>query len=296
MKKTFITMMLALMFGMAAQAQDTDSIYARDLLPVGSKAPDFTLTTIDGKKQKLSNNYSCYQVLDFWASWCGDCRKDIPAMKELFKKYKKDVTFIGISFDDNKEQWTDFVQKNELKWLHVSELKKWKETDISQQYKIKWLPTMYLIDPFGKVALATTQVEKLAAKLKEIGEAGGYVRKIPEFPGGINVLMKFLSVNIKYPSEADRYGFTAKVTVTFTVDTDGSVSEEKIHQCTMNEPQTRKFEKLTTAEKAELRANCRWRFNEEALRVIRMMPAWKPGTIGGKPVKVKFALPIIFKK
>ena len=289
-------MMLALMFGMAAQAQDTDSIYARDLLPVWSKAPDFTLTTIDDKKLKLSNHYSCYQVLDFWASWCGDCRKDIPAMKELFNKYKKDVTFIGISFDDNKEQWTDFVQKNEMKWLHVSELKKWKETNISQQYKITWLPTMYLIDPFGNVALATTQVEKLAAKLEELKANGGFVRKLPEFPGGINVLTKFLSVNTKYPPIADKYGFTAKVSVKFTVDTDGRISGEKIYKCTMDDPQTSKFEKMTTAEKAQLRNHCQSLFCEEALRVIRMMPAWKPGSIGGKPVKIWYVQKIIFRK
>ena len=141
MKTTFITMMLALMFGMAAQAQDTDSIYARDLLPVGSKAPDFTLLTIDGKKLKLLNHSACYQVLDFWASWCGDCRKDIPAMKELYKKYNMAVRFIGVSLDDDKEKWKNCVQQNKMKWNHVSELKKWKETEISQLYRIKWLPT-----------------------------------------------------------------------------------------------------------------------------------------------------------
>lgn len=295
MKTTFITMMLALMFGMVAQAQDTDSIYARDLLPAGSKAPDFTLPTIDGEKLKLLNHSACYQVLDFWASWCGDCRKDIPAMKALYEKYNKAVRFIGVSLDDDKEKWMSCVQQNKMKWNHVSELKKWKETEISQLYRIKWLPTMYLIDPYGKVVLATTQVEKLAAKLEELEAKGEFAIKLPEFTGGINVLTMFLSKNIKYPSEAEKYGFTAKVKLIFVVDADGNISEEKIYKCTMNEPQTKRYEKLATAEKAQLRSHCQSLFCEEALRVIRLMPAWNPGSIGGRPARVKFTQSITFK-
>lgn len=173
MKRLLFLVMCTLMCGMATFAQDIDSLYAKDLLPAGTTAPDFALTTIDGKKLSLSDNMGHYQVLDFWASWCGDCRKDIPAMKELYNRFRTAVTFIGISFDDKKENWNNCVQKNEMNWLHVSELKKWKETEISQLYKIKWLPTMYLISPAGKVILATTQIEKLAAKLEELKATGG---------------------------------------------------------------------------------------------------------------------------
>ena len=109
-------------------------------------------------------------MLDFWASWCPDCRKDVPMLKELYAKYGERIKFVSVSFDDKKENWKNYVEANGMDWLNVSELKKWKETQISQMYKIKWIPAMYLIDRQGKIILSTVMIEKMADKLKELHE------------------------------------------------------------------------------------------------------------------------------
>lgn len=150
-----------------AEQEDPDVKYASELLEVQSAAPDFTLKTPDGKTVKLSDYKGRYVVLDFWASWCSDCRKDLPNMVAMQEKYAgKGIVFIGVSFDDKKENWTAAIEKYGLGYTQVSELKKWKETEISKAYAIKWIPTLYLIDPAGRVALATVVSEKIDAMLE----------------------------------------------------------------------------------------------------------------------------------
>ena len=161
-------MLFAVTATMNAAAQDADSLYAKDLLSPGTEAPDFTLPAPDGTGHSLSSLRGSYVVLDFWASWCPDCRKDIPAMKELHDKYGANIRFVGVSFDDDKAKWTRCIESNGMRWLQLSELKKWKETGVSKLYNIKWIPAMYLIDRQGRVVMATVMVEKLAAKLKEL--------------------------------------------------------------------------------------------------------------------------------
>lgn len=168
-KRLFSSLFFTLMLIASAAAQDADSLYAKDLLEPSTQAPDFALASPSGKVYSLKDHLGKgYLVLDFWASWCGDCRKDIPAVKTLYEKYGDRVTFWGISFDDNKEKWTKCIEQNGMGWIQLSELKKWKETEVSKLYHINWIPTMYLISPQGKVVLATTQVEKLATKLAEV--------------------------------------------------------------------------------------------------------------------------------
>ena len=169
-KRIIISVLLILVCAFPALAQDADSLYAKDLLRPGTQAPDFTLTAPDGTRHSLSSMRGSYVVLDFWASWCPDCRKDIPAMKRLHDKYGRNVRFVSVSFDDKKDNWTRCIDSNNMDWLHLSELKKWKQTDISRLYNIKWIPAMYLIDRQGTVILSTVMIDKLAAKLKELHE------------------------------------------------------------------------------------------------------------------------------
>ena len=152
-----------------AAAEDDDTKYATELLKAGATAPDFTLQTPDGKTVQLSKLRGKYVVLDFWASWCPDCRKDLPAIINMYNTYgKRGVQFVGVSFDDKKENLLKAMADFNIPYTQVSELKKWKETAISALYHIKWIPTMYLIAPDGKVVLGTVMSDKLAAKLAEI--------------------------------------------------------------------------------------------------------------------------------
>lgn len=151
-----------LAFAQAAE-EDLDHKYATNLLKQGDTAPDFALPSLDGKTTvRLSDYRGKYVVLDFWASWCGDCRKDMPAIVKMHKECKgKNVEFVGVSFDTNREAWKKFVQSQGVEYTQAGELKKWKESQISKDYKVQWLPTMYVIDPEGKVVFGTVVSDKV---------------------------------------------------------------------------------------------------------------------------------------
>ncbi len=137
--------------------QDPDSLYANNLLPSGTEAPAFPAL----KK-------GTWTVIDFWATWCPDCRREIPAVKEMNRKYGDKVKFVGVSMDTEKEKLNSYCETNGIAWEQYSEFKKWKETEISKAYKISWLPTMYLVNPDGKVAYTTVLTERMDKKLAEI--------------------------------------------------------------------------------------------------------------------------------
>lgn len=168
-----LAMFLSATLAVSAQAttengKDLDSLYAQKLLKSGTAAPDFTLPMPDRKTFRLSDHKGKYILLDFWASWCPDCRKDIPAVRSLYEKYGKKVVFVGVSFDTDHNRWADCIAKNNMEWLHVSELKKMREAEISKIYGVQWIPSMTLIGPDGKVVLSTVVVERMEKALKGI--------------------------------------------------------------------------------------------------------------------------------
>jgi len=176
MRKLFINLVVALLaiptsnaLAQTATEQDEDAKYATELLKPGTEAPNFSLQTPNGKTVSLSDYRGHYVVLDFWASWCPDCIKDVPNVKRMYATYKeRGIEFIGVSFDDKKENWTAALDKHGIEYTQVSELKKWKTTEISKAYNIKWIPSLYLINPEGKVVIGTVMSEKIAAELAKI--------------------------------------------------------------------------------------------------------------------------------
>ena len=108
-------------------------------------------------------------MLDFWASWCPDCRKDSPFIMQLYKKFgAKGVAFVGVSFDKNLESWKNGVAKLGIEYTQVSDLKPMRESPVAETYHVKWIPTVYVIDPQGKVALATVMSDKVSAYLHSV--------------------------------------------------------------------------------------------------------------------------------
>ena len=173
MKKILLFLLAVFVAAPSLMAEDADSLYARDLLKKGTEAPDFVINQDDnGQKVSLKSLRGQYVVLDFWASWCPDCRKGIPKMKALYDTFgPQGVQFVGVSFDTSREAWERCIKQNGMDWLQYSELKKWKkETKIDRDYHINWIPTMYLIDPDGDVVLGTVEIEKLKATLEGLRE------------------------------------------------------------------------------------------------------------------------------
>ena len=153
----------------ATVAEDLDAKYATELLKPGTEAPEIALNTIDGKQFTLKSLRGKYVVLDFWASWCSDCRRDAPNIVALYNKFhQKGVEFVGVSFDRNNESWKNGVAKLALPYTQVSDLKNMRESPVSLAYHIKWIPSVYVIDPEGKVALATVMSEKVDAFLTSV--------------------------------------------------------------------------------------------------------------------------------
>lgn len=168
MKNIILTLTLLVAAIFTAHAEDPDSLYATRLLKPGQEAPAFTLTTQDGVRKQLADWRGQFVVLDFWASWCPDCRKDIPAMRALWQQYGEKVAFVSVSFDTDAKRWTDCIEQNGMGWTHVSELKKWKETQVSKDYHVDWIPTMYVIDPEGRVMLGTVVIDKVSETLDRV--------------------------------------------------------------------------------------------------------------------------------
>ena len=169
-----ILLMLLIMGATTTKAQsiqqDMDDKYATELVKAGTIAPDFKMKTPDGKTLQLSKyGKGKTVVLDFWASWCPDCRKDAPEVVRLYEKYHQyGIEFIGISMDTDVEAWKKAIEKYGIAYPQVSELKKFKETDIAKAYGIKWIPSMVVVGPDGQVKFSTVLTYKLDKYLKEL--------------------------------------------------------------------------------------------------------------------------------
>ena len=154
----------------SAPEDDFDAKYATELVKPGTPAPDFKMKTPDGKNFQFAKFAKGKTVvLDFWASWCPDCRKDAPEVVRMYEAYKQyGIEFIGISMDTDVEAWKSAIEKYGITYPQVSELKKFKDTDISKAYGVKWIPSMVVVGPDGQVKLSTVLTYKVDKYLKEL--------------------------------------------------------------------------------------------------------------------------------
>ena len=149
---------------------DQDPQYAVNLLPAGADAPEIILKDIDGKEVKLSDFRGRQVVLVFWASWCPDCRAEVPELKAMHEEADPaKVQFVSVSFDREFEALTKFAAENELPGVQLFDPAGKKESKVGADYGVKWIPSLYLIDAEGKVQLGTVMAWKIAAVLN--GEA-----------------------------------------------------------------------------------------------------------------------------
>jgi thiol-disulfide isomerase/thioredoxin len=148
------------------QQQGAPAANAHPLL--NQQAPEISLPDENGQPFKLSSLKGKYVLVDFWASWCGPCRRENPNVVAAYKKFSnKNFTILGVSLDDDKEAWLAAVKADQLTWKHVSDLKKW-ESSMVGLYQFEGIPFNVLVDPQGKVIATDLRGEDLEKKLAEV--------------------------------------------------------------------------------------------------------------------------------
>ena len=134
----------------------------------GKPAVDFSALSPDGKTLKLSNYFGNYLLLDFWASWCGPCRRENPNLVKVYNKFKsKGFNIFSVSLDQRKESWTAAIAKDNLTWTHVSDLKFW-DSAPAKLYAVRTIPSNFLIDSSGKIIAHNLSGEELEKVLDDL--------------------------------------------------------------------------------------------------------------------------------
>lgn len=134
---------------------------------VGGKAPAFTAKTPEGGNLSLKDAMGEYTIIDFWASWCGPCRKENPNVVRVYNKYHdKGLNIISVSLEKagQKDRWIKAIKKDKMDWFHVSNLQFWQDP-IARQYGVRSIPATFLLDKNGIIIAKNLRGNALDAKV-----------------------------------------------------------------------------------------------------------------------------------
>jgi peroxiredoxin len=134
----------------------------------GKPAPEISLPGLDGKVINLSDLKGKIVLIDFWASWCGPCRRNNPNLVKMYKKYHdKGFEIYGISIDSNAANWKQAVVQDQLPWIQVNDNKGWYAPS-AITYDVNAIPSSYLVDKDGVIRLIDFEEKAIESKLKSL--------------------------------------------------------------------------------------------------------------------------------
>lgn len=226
--------------------------------------------------------------LDFWATWCGPCMRNIAEMKSLKEEMKsQNVAFVYVTGESSPlKTWENVIPDIDGTHYRLS-AKQW--DDVCKKYNVASIPHAMIFNLQGEMVtpkiqglpndevktlmLSTLGEKKATSTEKTVASDKIFlvVDKMPEFPGGDNGLMSFITSNLRYPTQSQREGKEGRVMVQFVVDKDGKVKNTKVLR------------------------SINFEMDEEAQRVVNLMPTWIPGEQKGEKVAVYYTIPINFK-
>lgn len=135
---------------------------------IGKMAPDFSAKTPQGRVVSLKQSLGKITIIDFWASWCGPCRKENPNVVALYNElHSKGLNIVGVSLDDDNSKWSDAIAKDKITWTQVSNLQGWKDP-IAQLYQVEQIPTTFILDGSGIIIAKDLRGEELRTKITQL--------------------------------------------------------------------------------------------------------------------------------
>jgi peroxiredoxin len=145
-----------------------DRLAAKKTVVIGKVAPNFVMNDLNGKPFDLASLKGKYVLLDFWASWCVPCRAENPYLVAAYEKFKgKGFTIVGISLDHDGKKWKEAVEKDQLNWIHVSDLDAF-NNKVAKLYGVQPIPDNFLIDPSGRIRARKLRGEELDKTLSQL--------------------------------------------------------------------------------------------------------------------------------
>ena len=156
------------LYGTKAMKEIDQRIEALQKFEPGQIVPEIALPDTAGVVRKLSDLRGKYVMVDFWASWCRPCRMENPEIVAVYQQFHdKGFDIFAVSLDENKEAWMNAINKDNLTWTHVSELKRW-HGEVSSEFCINSIPSNLIINPEGKIIARNVFGKELQRMIDEL--------------------------------------------------------------------------------------------------------------------------------